>query len=218
MAINLNSEHDISSCIGGNRVEGDEKGHGRARMRAKSHQRLRSYQQILVDFQEQARVAEQFNDQEEEGDDEHAGYEDGETADIADDVFSSRVAAPPMRKENTARRSKRFSLPAVALNATSVTARTTEIVADPLPIPEDGPGPSASVATGDVPSPARYRRFSLVLAGRNSHHIEDGNVLGGAGGGANHKNGSEDGDVGLGRSVAATKLAELLKKARSSGH
>ena len=218
MAIDLNSEHDISSYIGDNRVEGDEKGNGRGRMRAKSHQRLRSYQQILVDFQEQARAAEQFNDREEESDDEDAGDEDGEIIDIAGDVFSSRLAAPPMRKENTARRSKRFSLPAVALNATSVTARTTEILADPLPIPEDGPGPSTSIGTGDVPSPARYKRFSLVLAGRNSHHIEDGNVLGSGSGAANSKNGSEDGDVGLGRSVAAAKLAELLKKARPSGH
>ena len=86
-----------------------------------------------------------------------------EGLDAADDMVSFRVAASPMRKENNARRSKRFSLQLRA------------------PIPEDGAG-STSVAT----SPVRHvTSFYLVLAGGRGHHIEDGNM---SDGGASNKN------------------------------
>jgi len=238
MAIDLNSRRDFSPDRGGQNEAGyfpDEK-ERRARMRVKSHQRIRSYQQILEDFREQAgpsngqkqgqRLEGGETDQGDEEDDIFGGNEQDEEDDNVNmDLYytpSHSTTASPLsspvkqRREDTARRSKRFSLPAVALHATNVTARTTEVGADIPAIPQDGRTPSGS---GDVPSPARSKRFSLVLAGRNSHY-SDG-VPGGSASGPNSagvsKNASEDaaGDMGLAKGVAAAKLTELLKKANS---
>jgi FYVE/RhoGEF/PH domain-containing protein 5/6 len=208
MAISLQSSQDLSFSNGVNRVEGDEKDR-RARMRVKSHQRLRSYQQIMMDFQEQARAANhQMGQEGSEKNDYVVDEEDDEDAGISD-VFSSPLRSypsSPMRKENTARRSKRFSTAAVALHTTSVTARTTEIGADTNATLGDGTG---ATPTGDAPP---YRRFSLVLAGRNSRYLEADDISSGA---VVSKNESGDGGiVGLSKGVAAAKLAALLKKAK----
>ena len=174
------------------------------RMRLKSHHRLRSSQQILVDFQEQARQ----ETNQEKGTGDETAVEDQEDDDpFEDDVFSSPLRSfpsSPMRKEDTARRSKRFSLPAVALHATNVTARMTEGV-PPLSVTDDLAG--RGYMNGDLSSsPARHRRFSLVLAGRNTHYVDDCGVR-------VNKNGIEDGGD-LGKGVAAVKLADLLKKSK----
>lgn len=203
MAIDLNSSHDLSSLAGGTRASGIEEKERMTRMRWKSHHRLRSSQQILVDFQEEASSAKQETNQE--------GDEDQEDDDpFEDDVFSSPLRSfpsMPMRKEDTARRSKRFSLPAVALHATNVTARMTEGVGNlpPFSVTDEQTG---RYVTGESPSssPARHRRFSLVLVGRNSHYVDDGGVR-------VNKNEVEDGGD-LGKGVAAVKLADLLRKSK----
>ncbi|KAF9528893.1 hypothetical protein CPB83DRAFT_875756 [Crepidotus variabilis] len=217
MAIDLNSSQDLLSLAddkGFDGYVGDEK-ERRMRLRVKSHQRLKSYREIVEDFQEQAAASKaqklsEASSNDEPGDETALSDEDGDEFDS--DVFSSRsqVASPlasprrPQRREDTARRSKRFSLPAIALQPTNVTARTTEVPAD-TSYPEDG-------NAVDLVSPGRNKRFSLVLAGRNSHYLEDGSMVNGSGGVSKHS--SEDGgDQGLSKSVAAVKLAELLKRA-----
>jgi len=220
MAIDLNSSRDLSPAPvsrrnSGNIVEDKER---RARMRVKSHQRLRSYQQIVEDFHEQARAASQQEEGDEE--DDKFGGEDDEDSDVFFSPAQSTTASPhasprKQRKEDTARRLKRFSLPAIALHATNVTARTTEIGSDTSAALED-----RTSGSGGMPSPAKSnKRFSLVLAGRNSHY-SDGN---GAGDGSRphsaviSKHASEEaGDAGLGTGVAAAKLAELLRKAKAT--
>ncbi|PPQ97548.1 hypothetical protein CVT26_002333 [Gymnopilus dilepis] len=195
----------------------------RARMisRVKSHQRLRSYQQILEDFQaqqRQERAQQQQREAEEEHDHDHD--EDGEEEDdAADDDEHSEVhslASPslypyshrrqrPVRREDTARRSKRFSLPAVALHATSVTARTSVVESGGSGYESPTSATRSRESSSDIPSPlgfcqGRSRRFSLVLAGRNSHYYADEDFGGGgAAGGAD-----------LAKGVAAAKLSELL--------
>lgn len=203
MAISLQSSHDLSLLNG---VEGVDEKERRVRMRVRSHQRLRSYQQIVMDFQEQAKAAKHQMGQEGSEKNDHSVEGDEDV-----DVFSSPLRSypsSPMRKENTARRSKRFSSPAVALHTTSVTARTTEMGSNTNATLGDG---TRSTPTGDAPP---YRRFSLVLAGRNSRYLEADDVSSGA---VVSKNESEDGgNVGFSKGVAAAKLAALLKKAKGS--
>jgi len=204
MAIDLNSSHDLSSRAGGPRANEVEEKERMTRMRWKSHQRLRSSQQILVDFQEQARSAKQETNEEGGTGDETAEVEDQEDDDpFEDDVFSSPLRSfpsMPIRKEDTARRSKRFSLPAVALHATNVTARMTEGDGSLPPISVTDKQTGSGYVTGGIPSSSPgHRRFSLVLVGRNSRYVDDGDVRDG-------------GDLGKG--AAAVKLAELLRNAK----
>ncbi|KAF4610790.1 hypothetical protein D9613_006610 [Agrocybe pediades] len=229
VAIDLNSSRDLSldaEDIRGHRpAENDQR---RPRLRMKSHQRLRSYQQILEDFQEQARSAKEakaapvtdeanvaggvgenrtlegngsgaYNNQEEDLEDEEL--------DQLDDFFTpvhSRVSSPVSsprkqqpRREDTARRSKRLSLPAIGLQPTNVTARTAEI--SPL---DQSTSLSRESSIGELTSSAggRSRRFSLVLVGRNSYYPEEGSgstvVL--------------DESADLSKGVAAARLSELL--------
>lgn len=208
MAISLQSSHDLSFSNGVNRVEGVDEKDRRARMRVRSHQRLRSYQQIMMDFQEQARVANHPMGQEGSEKNDYAVDEEDDEDFGVSDVFSSPLRSypsSPMRKENTARRSKRFSSAAVALHTTSVTARTTEIGAGTNATLGDGTG---STPTGGAPP---YRRFSLVLAGRNSRYLEADDVASGA---VVSKN--ESGEGGFSKGLAAAKLAALLKKTKGS--
>lgn len=223
-----------------------------------SHQRLRSYHQILEDFQEQARVMREakvvFEDDRrlwktpvrvrEEGDEaveveegndtfddqEGAGMGEGEDGDEYEEedrdqdqvdlwftpthsIASSPASSPrkqrEQRREDTARRSKRFSLPAIALHTTVVTARTTSTVADGS---GDEPTLSREGSLGDHQQGmgmGRSRRFSLV-SGRGSYYDGVGNSptrsIGGGGGG-----GPDDGGGGdLARGLAAARLSELL--------
>ena len=214
MAIDLDSSHDLSFIAGGRNSEEKER-MPRMKLKLKSHHRIRSSQQILVDFQEQARTAEPEMGQEGGAGDEIV-VEDQDDNSFEDDVFSSPMRSfppSPFRKEDTARKSKRFSLPAVALHATNVTARMTEGVGNvsPLSVSTDeqtGRGHMSS----DVPSsPARYKRSSWVLAGGNSQNCIDEGGMGGS-----RINGSEDGELVKG--VAAVKLTELLKKSKMVGN
>jgi hypothetical protein len=86
----------------------------------------------------------------------------------------------PRRKEDTARRHKRFSLPAMSIQTTPVTARPN--------------------ATGE----GRSKRFSLVLGGRSSGSRQAQGEIQREG----EERGFGKGDLGSG--VAAVKLGELL--------
>ena len=102
------------------------------------------------------------------------------------------VSASPKRKEDTVRRKKRFSMPALAIQTTTVTAKT-----DP-----NGAGKS--------------KRFSLILGGKGSSsqpnlmesrldtNLEEEGEGGDGGGGG-----------GLGSGTAIGKLSELLARASS---
>ncbi|KAJ7080749.1 hypothetical protein B0H15DRAFT_1025045 [Mycena belliarum] len=127
-----------------------------------------------------------------------------EDADEEDDPVSSTGSRPqtivdlsdplPERRENTARRNKRFSMPAVALQTTSVTARTQQA--------QEG-------RHRDGRSPVRTKRFSLVLGSRS--HIHKAHSEAGAGAQGRRIEGEE---AQLGRGVAAGKLSELLGRQR----
>ena len=121
------------------------------RIRMKSSvTRPRSYHLILEDFQglEQGRrdshatVRTGYSVNEREETENEAAVETESTTSSLGPVDSQPSTS--WRKEDTARRRKRFSLPAIALQTTSVTARPN--------------------ATGD----GRSKRFSLVLGGRSS--------------------------------------------------
>ncbi|KAL1696757.1 hypothetical protein GGG16DRAFT_85229 [Schizophyllum commune] len=151
-------------------------------LRRRSFQRPRSYHQILEDFDAAAQghdVARDVVMEEEQG---------GE-AEEEEEVPTA------MRREDTARRHKRFSLPAVALHTTSVTARTTEVK-------ESGKG---------GPSGVRGKRFSLVLSGR---HGKSAGASGRKGDSPAEDEAEANGE--LGRGVAAGKLSELLGRHRAS--
>lgn len=220
MAIDLNSSRDIPLSsesmhdVSSHRIV-EEREQRRPRFKMKSHQRLRSYQQILEDFQEQARSAKQTQDATMHSEGRGGGgvpsnvrveeddLED-EDLDRIDDFFtpthslaSSPVSSPrkSQRREDTARRSKRFSLPAIALQPTNVTARTAEIS------PTDTTSLSRESSMGELSSSAggRSRRFSLVLVGRNSYYPEDGNASVGL-----------DQSADLSKGIAAARLSDLL--------
>ncbi|EPQ60193.1 hypothetical protein GLOTRDRAFT_67584 [Gloeophyllum trabeum ATCC 11539] len=193
-----------------------------SRLRSRASNRPKSYVQILEDFQEQGMAASPLTST-----GPRPGPEDS-TMSLAENEQDIRAgdeevmstagtgSAPTSpRKEDTARRHKRFSLPVVALQTTAVTARPTE---DP-----------------------KSKRFSLVLNGRSSHahgHGHHGHVhsthhhhvqfahhghhgqhdnpseVNGKSGGAVEA--SERKDPGLRGGAAAVKLNELLGKARAS--
>ena len=206
MAIDTSCSRDISldniDDVGSEMEERERKG----RVRVKSHQRVRGYQQLLEDFQEQShavrhRLSSKASQSQmtkkavgmddtfemEEDEDAEGGRREGEeeqdhvdpsympTQPIASSPVSSR--RKELRREDTARRSKRFSLPAIGLQTTAVTARTSieseeEVVVVPV-----------------------SKRYSLVLAGRNSSHQV---------GKGQHEHGGQV------KGLAAARLSELL--------
>ena len=220
MAIDINSNRDLSLDMDGfNEIitDGDDR-ERRARLRVKSHQRLRSYKQIVEDFKEQAEASRKEiidvrNDSEDRddldeafGDENDFEAEDGEVEGDHSDVWytpthsvlSSPVSSPrKQRREDTARRSKRFSLPAVALHTTSVTARTSD-TPDPTTFSRESSSGDQSSSLG------LSKRFSLVLGGRNSIYSADGS--------SRPSSGAEGGGEAPAphRSVAAARLSELL--------
>lgn len=212
MAIDTNSSRDLSldSEHLADVVHDGEEVERRSRLRVKSHQRLRSYRQILEDFQEEARIKKQqdngtsLNQDSLTESDKFKRYrgqdpepEDQEAIDFwrtpSHSMAPPPVSSPLKRREDTARRSKRFSLPAIALHTTSVTARTAEIG-------EDTSALSRESSTGEPPQSALSKRFSLVLAGRNSTYMD-----------YSGKTSSDDlSEPSLARGVAAARLNELL--------
>lgn len=205
MAIDTTRSRDISfdnnfDDVGSETEERERKDRG---IRIKSHQRVRSYQQLLEDFQEKSHAMlssktsqiqmireavvmddtfEIVLDEDAKGGGEEQNHVDPfytSTQSIASSPISSLRKEP--RREDTARRSKRFSLPAIGLQTTVVTARTSieseeEVVVVPV-----------------------SKRYSLVLSGRNSSHQVDG-----AGSKGRHEHGGQV------KGLAAARLSELL--------
>ncbi|KAJ7588253.1 hypothetical protein C8J56DRAFT_1014515 [Mycena floridula] len=165
----------------------------RERLRMKSpSSRPRSYHQILEDFADHDNGILDISSPLEEGESE---VEEG------DDSSSSKrhtvtLSSSP-RNEDTARRNKRFSLPAVALQTTSVTARTH------LSFDDNNNNHNSNSKKRESQAPSK--RFSLMLHGRNHVNVSE----------IGKKKGHSTGDSGdLGRGVAAGKLSELLGKKR----
>ncbi|KAF8877905.1 hypothetical protein BD779DRAFT_1556237 [Infundibulicybe gibba] len=169
----------------------DHSGEKKERIRMRTQSRPKSYHQILEEFEHQQHGRHDLDSPLEEGDAE-LELEQGDVVDGDATLSPSQISAnlPQPRKEDTARRSKRFSLPAIAVQTTSVTARTND----------------TSGANVDPAAPAaRSKRFSLVLGSR-SHHRRPGSP--GEIAKVEKHNSSEGGP--LGRGVAAGKLSELL--------
>ncbi len=162
--------------------------------------RPRSYYQILEDFQGHDHSRFDLTSPVEE-----EGATEEDSLDTESFASSKRhtvnlTEEPEQRREDTARRNKRFSLPAVALQTTSVTTRTMV-------------GAVEGSKLAHVQRSTKTQRFSLVLGGKGSH------VLHGHGSRLSHSQRSEfvaksrvQGDEGLGKGVAAGKLSELLGK------
>ena len=239
MAIDTTCSRDISfdNDVGSETEERERK--GRVRIRS-PHHRVRSYQQLLEDFQQEQSHAmrpgllsskasqsqmikkavgadDDDDDTYENGEDEDdteggGGGEEEEEEDHVDDSFytptpsivsspSSRTKQP--RREDTARRSKRFSLPAIGLQTTVVTARTSieseEAVVVPVTTTTTGEGGGSEEGGVVVEGNTGFlKRYSLVLVGRNSHQAD------GAGSKGQHEYG------GQAKGLAASRLSELL--------
>ncbi|KAJ7230335.1 hypothetical protein GGX14DRAFT_508100 [Mycena pura] len=146
--------------------------HGVVRRVRSPPPRPRSYHQILEDFEE-ARYALASPVEDVDGEDE--GGASSQT--VVD------AGAGGLPREDTARRNKRFSMPAVAVQTTSVTART-QLVQERRH--RDG-------------RTVRTKRFSLVL-GTRPHASRTQSEL------------ETKGGAGLGQGVAAGKLSELLSR------
>ncbi|KAJ7605596.1 hypothetical protein FB45DRAFT_1069241 [Roridomyces roridus] len=154
--------------------------------------RPRSYHQILEDF-EGAAVHHAITSPVEEEEDDEEGYEESTVA--GDSVVDLSEPSPSvMRNEDTARRNKRFSTAAVALQTTSVTART-QVVQEV----RAGGGSAFGAGGGGGKPGTRTKRFSLVLGTRPTHVP---------------KSHSGDG-AELGKGVAAGRLSELLGRHHS---
>lgn len=194
---------------------GGELKEGVHRVRLKSPSRQRSYHEILEDFnvegldhgrfgavgsplRGQQVVLEEDEEEDEEGGE---GDDDGDDDDSGrDSALSSKrqtvvdlsSSPTPKRREDTARRSKRFSMPAVALQTTSVTAQTHNR--------ESGDALNSSCG-------GRGKRFSLVLGGGRAHGSQTELA---ARKGDDGESGGSPGKSELGRGVAALRLSELL--------
>ena len=96
-------------------------------------------------------------------------------------------ASPVKRKEDTIRKKKRFSMPALAIQTTTVTAKT------------------------NVNGPGKSKRFSLILGGRGSSsqpNLTENSKLG-----SNiEEEGVNGGSSGFRNSPAVGKLSELLAR------
>ncbi|CAK5273501.1 unnamed protein product [Mycena citricolor] len=145
--------------------------------------RPRSYHQILDD------LTTQVEEEEVDSEDSRSLSRPTTIVDLGDDDVFDEETRP--RKENTARRNKRFSMPAVALQTTNVTTRTQLV----------------SISDGPAKMPTRSKRFSLVLGTRP--HVQH----------AGYGSRGQSEMVGrqvmaaqdeLGRGAAAGKLSELL--------
>ncbi|TFK23230.1 hypothetical protein FA15DRAFT_757435 [Coprinopsis marcescibilis] len=203
----LDAEFDEDAevlCEGEESIQGDNEVHMKEGgvVKLKPHQRLKSYHQILQDFEsheagsgETADLSGNLRESGEVAEDED---EADEQQDPYPHLFFTPAAsyAPPLlssprrRKEDTARRSKRYSLPALALQTTPITARASMVIEDDV----------AMVREEDTPTttPNRQRRYSILLSPDRNAHISE--VVR-----------EEDGEAS-GRSLAADKLSELLSR------
>ncbi|KAJ7236437.1 hypothetical protein B0H12DRAFT_127893 [Mycena haematopus] len=165
--------------------------------------RPKSYVQILEDFEESenSHFAAVQEDADEDGG--SGGSRANSRPQTVVDLGEEDEQVLPQRREDTARRNKRFSLPAVALQTTNVTART------------QAPGHDGRHRDRDGRAPRTAKRFSLVLGTRHQHHpsktqsevVERGKI------GEEDRRGGEGPELAKG--VAAGKLSELLGRPRS---
>ncbi|KAH6889083.1 hypothetical protein BKA70DRAFT_1330418 [Coprinopsis sp. MPI-PUGE-AT-0042] len=178
----------------------ERRGGGVVRMRP--HSKLRSYHDIVEDFQTQGNPRPKSD---------AVAYDNGEGLEETDvlheledaDDYShlfftpptsqgpSPITSPQRRKEDTARRSKRFSLPALALHTTSVTARASMMVEEDADVSRED---DSSVAS----TPNRPKRFSVVLSPGKSGHGHAGSS-------------AKEEDV-VAKSLAMDTLSELLNR------
>ena len=232
MAIDMNSSHDVSfdnfDDIGSETEEQERKG----RVRVKSRQRVRSYQQLLEDFQQQShairpRLSSKASQSQIKnvvgmddtfgiGIDEHEVEGEGEEHDhpfytpthsiVSSLALSSKK--PQRRVEDTARRSQRFSLPAVGLHTTVVTTRTSIESEEVVPVSSTGRGGSEEgVVVEEGVNNGLSQRFSLALVGRNSRHVDaTGSVSG------QHDHSGRQDDLGLAKGLTVARLSELLSR------
>lgn len=207
MAIDREPSRDMPTVI--HEEEAADLGPDRpSRVRLRSHSaRPKSYHQILEDFEDMDQErSDVLNLPLEEGSGEDAEEEGPGGTDFfgltrePSNISNAPVSASSSpRREDTARRNKRFSLPAVALQTTSVTATTGF-----------GHGESGT-GVGGASQLRPNKRFSLVLGGSrhhgqgSRHHSEMAAKWGKA---ENDSDGKAKGE--LGRGVAAGKLSELL--------
>lgn len=185
------------------------------------HHKLRSYHEILEDFEAHDRGEGFEGDAHDETTDRGIGTANdwmSETEDEEDreqlllearlsrllftpppsSFMPSPQTSPVKRKEeDTVRRKKRFSMPAVALQTTQVTARAS------LMIEDDGAEENVSQ---DPSTPTRQRRFSLVLSPSRSGQAQQRNSVA-----AEPVREEEEVDV-VAKSLAANKLSQLLSR------
>ncbi|KAF7296442.1 hypothetical protein HMN09_01114600 [Mycena chlorophos] len=163
--------------------------------------RPKSYHQILEDFEESSRMM-MTSPLDEEDEDSNTITTTSTRSHSRPETIVDLGDDDDFPREDTARRNKRFSMPAVSLlQTTSVTARTQVV-------PDKRAGGVGSAIAGQQPlRGARAKRFSLVL-GTKPH-----------GGGRSHSElvlgkSPQDHDMGpdLGKGIAAGKLSELLGK------
>ena len=123
---------------------------------------------------------------------------------VSSPALSSRRIGQETGDTATSRRSKRCSLPAIGLQTTVVTARTS-IENEEAIVPvtttggegdsEDGVG----VVMGEEGDTGHLKRYSLVLAGRNSHQVDRDGIKG-----RQHEH------SGQFKGLATTRLSDLL--------
>ncbi|KAG2011267.1 signal transducer [Coprinopsis cinerea AmutBmut pab1-1] len=195
-------------------------------LRVKPHHKLKSYHQILEDFEAheddhdgspvRARPdSNRFDYDESDGFPvSHGGILEEEEDKVVmeevaleDDVedqyphlfftppvsnLPSPISSPRKRREDTVRKSQRYSLPALALQTTPITARASMVIEDDVDLSRDGDETAAS--------PNRTRRYSIVMSPGKS---------GGKGGPEVVR---EEDDNAVSRSLAVDKLSELLHR------
>jgi len=224
-------------------------------IKLRPHQKLRSYHEILEDFEaherggieEVQRYGVAIPDKQSSGPgarDHEDGLdwmnEDEGAEREREEYLRSRLfftppssaapspqTSPVKRREDTMRRKKRFSLPAVALQTTQVMARASLVIED-VPISSSalgvggigvskgssglrgGWGEDDSPTSNTATTPVKQQRFSVVLSpsksGYNSPANKRGSVV------EPVREEGEDGAAALERSMAANKLSELLGK------
>ena len=193
----ISLDDNVMDDVGSETEERDRKG----RIRIKSHQRerVRSYQQLLEDFQQQEEQSHAIMRQSKasqsqmirkgvglDDDDAERAEEEQDRpfctptqSTVSSPVSSSRRKQP--RRENTARRSKRFSLPAIGLQTTVVTARTSIESEEAVVVPvtaTGGRGGSEEGVVGEGGDTGLLKRYSLVLSGGMGQHEHGGQAKG----------------------------------------
>lgn len=200
MALDATYDHPVDPDV--DDLVQDKEEWDRGRVRIKPHHPPRSYHQILEDFAEQAREMEAKHGLSESPSDDgearmslgdnneepHSELQEQElwfTVTPTTSTTSSPVSSPKKRREDTARRVQRFSLPAVAIQTTSVTARTSVVGVETL-----------------LEAKSDKARFSLALENRNSRQSHQG--------GADSERERGGNENRLARGVAVGKLNQLL--------